>query len=273
MRQQISQLLGNRGLGFGLGVALVLGVSAMQTSAIQIGDFVWYDLNANGIQDAGEPGVNGVLVELYSCSGEFIMATNTAPSPGGQDGWYLFEHPYDLYGTYFVKFHAPEGFAFTAQNQGSDTAVDSNPDPATGIAACTTAHDLTQDAGLVDVPTGPGTGTPGYWVNHPDAWPVEEIVIGGVTYTKVQAIAWMSAPVKNDKRLTMFPALVSAKLNVLSGTESGCIAGTVEMADLWMATYGGSAVNAKSEAWKLGEPLYWELDDYNNGLLCAPHRD
>ncbi|HMR90564.1 MAG TPA: SdrD B-like domain-containing protein, partial [Saprospiraceae bacterium] len=30
-----------------------------------IGDFVWYDSNNNGIQDAGEPQLNGVRVFLY----------------------------------------------------------------------------------------------------------------------------------------------------------------------------------------------------------------
>ncbi|MEZ4609681.1 MAG: SdrD B-like domain-containing protein [Caldilineaceae bacterium] len=30
-----------------------------------MGDFVWSDLNSDGIRDAGEPGVSGVLVRLY----------------------------------------------------------------------------------------------------------------------------------------------------------------------------------------------------------------
>ena len=124
-------------------------------------------------------------------------------------------------------------------------------------------------------PPGPGTGTPGYWKNHPEAWPVEEITIGGVTYSKADAIKYMKKPVKKDKTLTMFPALVSAKLNVLIGNDDTCIAGTIAAADAWMADYGpvGSGVKASSDAWKMGEPLYEELDLYNNGELCAPHRD
>jgi hypothetical protein len=31
---------------------------------LTIGDFVWHDLNANGIQDEGEPGVPDVVVNL-----------------------------------------------------------------------------------------------------------------------------------------------------------------------------------------------------------------
>lgn len=273
MIHNFTRIFGKQTLSLCLGVGLVVGGAAMSAQAIQIGDRVWCDTNANGIQDVGEPGVNGVLVELFSCDGQFIMSTNTAVGPNGQDGWYMFIHDYDLYGTYYVKFHAPPGTIFTSQNQGSDPAADSNADPITGIAACTTAHDSTQDAGLICEPQGPGTGTPGYWVNHPQAWTVNSIVIGGVTYTKAQAIALMQLPVSKDKRLTMIPSLICAKLNVLAGCNSGCIADTIVHADAWMATYGGSPVKASSAAWSIGSPLNGELDAYNNGLLCAPHRN
>lgn len=123
-------------------------------------------------------------------------------------------------------------------------------------------------------PEQPGAGTPGYWMNHPDAWPVDEITIGGVVYPKAEAIDIMKDPVKGDKTYTMFPALVAAKLNVLIGNDASCIAGTIAAADAWMAQYPvGSGVAGSSSAWKAGEPLYEYLDDYNNGLLCAPSRD
>jgi hypothetical protein len=42
-----------------------------------------------------------------------------------------------------------------------------------------------------------------------------------------------------------------------------------------MELYGpaGSGVRASSDAWKIGEPLHRQMDNYNNGMLCAPHRD
>jgi hypothetical protein len=122
--------------------------------------------------------------------------------------------------------------------------------------------------------TGEGTGTPGYWKNHPDAWPVEEITIGGTTYSKDDAIGYMSTPERGDKSFTLFRALVCAELNVMIGNESGCVDDTISDADDWMADHPvGSGVRGSSDAWKVGEPLYTTLDDYNNGLLCAPHRD
>lgn len=120
----------------------------------------------------------------------------------------------------------------------------------------------------------PGTGTPGYWKNHPDAWPVEEITIGDITYDKYTAIGLMQTPVKGDKTLTLFKALVSAKLNVEIGNHFDCIEDSIYAADTWMYSHPvGSGVKANSPAWKQGEPLYEKLDDYNNGNLCAPHRD
>jgi PKD repeat protein len=123
----------------------------------------------------------------------------------------------------------------------------------------------------------PGTGTPGYWMNHPEAWPVDEITIGGVTYTRDEAIELMKQSTKKDVTHIMFQALVAAKLNVLIGNDDSCIADTIAAADAWMADYGpvGSGVKAggKDSPWREGEPLYLMLDDYNNGLLCAPARD
>lgn len=139
---------------------------------------------------------------------------------------------------------------------------------------------LTMAALQIEVETPPGTGTPGYWKNHPDAWPVEEISVGGVTYSRCEAIKIMKTSGKGDKCFTMFNALVSAKLNVMIGNESGCISDTVADADSWMAQYcqgffddGKRTVKGSSRAWSGGEQMYWVLDDYNNGLLCAPHRD
>ena len=125
-----------------------------------------------------------------------------------------------------------------------------------------------------------GTGTPGYWKNHPNAWPAEGIMVGGVLYTYDTAIVLLDLP-DGDKSLTLFRATISAKLNALCA-ESSCVDDTILAADLWLAANPpGSLVDASTEAWQGdegkqiigGEVLYLILDDYNNGLLCAPSRD
>jgi hypothetical protein len=137
-------------------------------------------------------------------------------------------------------------------------------------------------------PTGPGTGTPGYWKNHPEAWPVQGVTIGGVLYKNgtaneiSAAIKWMGK-VGGDKTITIFSSLISAKLNVAVGNDGSCVGLPEAMAsaDLWLtaglpAPNGhpvGSGVKASSAAWTLAEPWHTLMDDYNNGKLCAPHRD
>ncbi len=141
--------------------------------------------------------------------------------------------------------------------------------------------------GAVAIPTPPpvcGTGTPGYWKNHPAAWPVNNVIIGGKGYTKENAIKIMKTSGNGDKCFTMFNALVSARLNVLAGNPSSCIDATITNADIWMDAWcinepkdfyddNKKTVSGSGAAWRAGEPLYWTLDAYNNGLLCAEHCD
>ncbi len=46
-------------------------------SGYSIGDYVWADADADGIQDPGEPGIAGVLVELFNASGVSQGTTTT----------------------------------------------------------------------------------------------------------------------------------------------------------------------------------------------------
>lgn len=120
-----------------------------------------------------------------------------------------------------------------------------------------------------------GTGTPGFWKNHPEAWPTEFITIGGMDYPRDIAIDFMKSKVKGDKTYNMFAQLVAAKLNVLIGSTSFCITDVIDQADAWMIAHPvGSGVTAKSMDWQdEGSMLHSLLDEYNNGLLCAGHRE
>ncbi len=84
-----------------------------------IGDFVWRDSDLDGIQDGGEPGIDGVLVELLD-AGNNIIATDV--TSGG--GFYLFEGL--PAGSYWVRVAATNfdagrplyGFVFTSAAYG-----------------------------------------------------------------------------------------------------------------------------------------------------------
>lgn len=111
-----------------------------------IGDKVWDDTNQNGIQDAGENGIPGVIVKLYDCSDNFIAQTTT-----NSNGIYKFSNLRP--GSYYVQFVLPSGYAFTQINQGSDDNLDSDADVATGKTDCTAlalGQTITNlDAGLI----------------------------------------------------------------------------------------------------------------------------
>jgi hypothetical protein len=83
----------------------------------------------------------------------------------------------------------------------------------------------------------------------------------------------MNTSVRSDMTYAMFYQLVAAKLNVAGGSRSACILQTIADAEAWLcANPLGSNVGSLSNAWRNGgDDLHDELDDYNNGLLCAPH--
>lgn len=94
-----------------------------------IGDFVWDDLNGDGIYEPNEPGVNGVTVELYDGTGTTLLkTTTTANNVSNQPGYYSFAGL--AAGTYKVKFIPPVNYTLTIQNLGANG---STPDPATGF--------------------------------------------------------------------------------------------------------------------------------------------
>ncbi|GAB3911918.1 hypothetical protein GCM10029964_118790 [Kibdelosporangium lantanae] len=86
----------------------------------RIGDLVWQDTNANGIQDTGEPGLPDVAVTL----GDRKTVT-------GRDGRYRFSGMPD--GTYTVCFGHYVDYPFVVAKAGDDLK-DSDADPATGCA-------------------------------------------------------------------------------------------------------------------------------------------
>jgi len=148
--------------------------------------------------------------------------------------------------------------------------------PVCGDLACNGGEDCAscrQDCGACPV-APPGTGTQGYWKNHPSAWPVEQLTIGGVLYSKSQLITMMKHPTNKDVTYALVQQLIAAKLNVGVGNQSSCIESAIAQADAWFVQHPvGSNVKGGSAAWTVGQPLNNTLDQYNNGLLCAPHRD
>ena len=124
---------------------------------VNIGDYVWFDDNQNGIQDEDELPVEGVLVSLITPGPDGIFHTDDDETEDTQvtdeNGRYLFENV--IPGEYCIQFNEnslPNGFDFTAQNQGNDDSADSDADEFGKTETFTVtpgqADDLDWDAGI-----------------------------------------------------------------------------------------------------------------------------
>ncbi len=101
----------------------------------KIGDRLIDDLNRDGIQETGEPGIEGVLVELVEC-------VNGAPGPDVIDSQYT--DPTGMYmfnplppGDYAVIFSKPGDTVFSPMKVGGDDTVDCDTD-GNGLTQCVT---------------------------------------------------------------------------------------------------------------------------------------
>jgi len=114
------------------------------------------------------------------------------------------------------------------------------------------------------------TYTPGYWKNHPEAWPVSSLTLGGVTYSMAQLMVILDAPVRGDATVILAHHLIAAKLNVLNGADDG-INGYIDGADAFLMIYPLFS-RPKGEAKEEGEEIKDALCAYNE-LPCEEDSD
>ncbi len=167
---------GNFGKGQGLGDFDAL----CDPAPLEIGNYVWLDIDANGIQNACEPALDSVIVTLYNTACE-IIAIDTTDSKGE---YYFNETKLREYTaqtdsilspntTYYVVITDAVGGAWTTadstltigtnnynltiNNQGSNDLIDSDATKGTATSACNSVTDgfafataITGDAGCVN---------------------------------------------------------------------------------------------------------------------------
>jgi hypothetical protein len=117
-----------------------------------IGDLVWDDLNANGIQDPNEPGLAGVTVNLWKGNENSPLVKTNYTTVTNATGNYIFENL--KRGIYWLEFIAPNSvvkWIFSPQYQGDDGTTNSDANAA-GIVGpiCLKCNDaqLDWDVGL-----------------------------------------------------------------------------------------------------------------------------
>jgi hypothetical protein len=120
--------------------------------------------------------------------------------------------------------------------------------------------------------------TQGYWKNHPDSWPVASLIVGGVNYTKLQAIAIFKTPPKGDATYILIHQLMAAMLNEAAGAQGTyLIEQTINEANDWLIAHplGSNPQGAEREE---GIALSEALDEYNSQVMtpncghgCEPY--
>lgn len=109
--------------------------------------------------------------------------------------------------------------------------------------------------------------TPGYWKNHPEAWPIESIMIGGITYTKAEAleILWMANA--KDATYQLASHLIAAKLNVANGvTAPTSVLNAIADADDFLENDYPLGTNPRGADREYALWLKDILDNFNNGF-------
>jgi SdrD B-like domain/Secretion system C-terminal sorting domain len=112
-----------------------------------VGDYVWNDANANGIQDAGEKGLPGVKVTLYDGTGAAIGTAIT-----DENGKYQINDIVPGTGFTIVFDNLPVGSIFTTENIAGSTAA--NGSDANQITGGTQPFTLVGGQHLPDVDAG-----------------------------------------------------------------------------------------------------------------------
>ncbi len=161
------------------------------------GDHVWLDTNRNGIQESGEPGINGVRIELYRDNGDrrsdpstdtLISFTVSSTGVSGP-GYYRFGNISD--GHYFAVMIPPDDYGITEADAGGDNTKDSDGQPMIhrGRRAAifpvtqldTLEEDLSWDLGLYD-----RSGLPSVWAVATQA--DGKLILGG-KFTATHGVA------------------------------------------------------------------------------------
>jgi len=100
------------------------GVNVSGSPEGEISGVVWLDKNNDGVRNNGEPGLRGILVDLYHCgSDEWVEGGRT-----GAAGEYIFENLQD--GDYYVKVTSDVNYQIISKKRNSTV------DPATGRGEC-----------------------------------------------------------------------------------------------------------------------------------------
>ncbi len=169
---------------------------------INVGNFIWNDLDQDGVQDAGEPGLAGVTVQLWN-SGKTQLINSAVTNASG-----LYTLIAPTPGQYRVRVilpHAADQFSIKDSIFASDN-TDSDINPAGGDFGFTDIYTFASnlisivsiDAGIIKVPTPTPsntptrtpTPTPSATIPAPGAAPVQNYYLSPFVILSWNQVTW-----------------------------------------------------------------------------------
>lgn len=122
--------------------------------SVEVGNYVWRDINGDGLQGPADHGVKGAVLTLVNMDGTSVTnvyGNPVRPQTTGKDGKYLFT---DLPpGQYKVLIAYPKGFIPTTPNR-PNRGLNSSNFTATSKVLAAGERDITLDFGMVYRPKG-----------------------------------------------------------------------------------------------------------------------
>lgn len=258
---------------------------AMGATNLQVGDIrIWNDADNVYVQYAMTSGYE--LGEAHVC-----IATAPFPwTPPGQCPYQQDPMPPDTTSWTFTIPYADLGLTAPACDtvlylQVHSAVLDATTGEKVGSAYGGTFKGRLAYVTSCDPPPSAGcTYTQGYWKTHPSAWPVSELAIGGVTYSRSQLVSFLKTAPKGDASIIMGHQLVAALLNQASGAGLNPeVIQAIADAQAWMAANkdadGRLPYGIRPTPEGDPNPATWDeainigavLDLFNQGFDGPPH--
>jgi hypothetical protein len=244
----------------------VAPIRAIETVSGSISGTVYYDSDESMAQDPAEPGLPTVVVH---CQKENADGTwgNDLQVTTNRDGKYTFSKLGA--GVYKVQIETnslQSDVIPTCDADGTTTAHEANFTISANSPNAVSCFGYERGIDM-------GTLTRGYWVNHPENWPVAGLYLGSTWYDQAAAMTILQRATRGDKSYSMAAQLIATKLNLANGTDVSCIGTEVCAADAWLDAHPMDRGRTPDDVWATGSAVHQSLDDYNNGRLCVGHMD
>ncbi|MCE5148072.1 carboxypeptidase regulatory-like domain-containing protein [Staphylococcus simulans] len=180
----------------------------------KIGDYVWEDINQNGIQESTEKSIEGVKVILKDKAGQILQTAVT-----DKYGNYLFNNLKN--GEYVVVFETPDGYVPTTKESGNNREKDSD-----GLISYVTINgedDYTIDSGFFKPVVATYNLGDYVWEdsNKDGIQNLNEVGIAGVTVTLTKPDGTKVTTVTDEKGKYKFTDLENGEYQVDFETPEG----------------------------------------------------